>query len=198
MSVREAHRALTRETILNAVLDLVAEGRLDELSIPAVATRSGVSVATIYRYFPAKSDLLDAAAAVPAQRARAARPAADPAADPLLAELVTMWGTFAENLDLVRHQIASSAGRDMRTARLAAGRERLADYLAGRGVDPSTPGGQRLTALLLLVTGSLGLVELHDRQHLDLDTAVEHAHWAAEQLIAATVHGGGPPAERSG
>lgn len=189
MSVREAHRALTRETILNSVLDLVAEGRLDELSVPEVAARSGVSVATIYRYFPAKSDLLDAAAAVPAQRARAAHPTADSGVDALLAELIMMWGTFAENLDLVRHQIASSAGRDMRTARLAQGRERLAEYLTARGADPSTAEGERLIALLLLVTGSLGLVELHDRQQLDLDTAVAHARWAAEELIAATVRG---------
>ena len=189
MSVREAHRALTRETILDAVLDLVAEGRLDELSVPEVAERSGVSVATIYRYFPAKSDLLDAAAAVPAQRARAVRPPTDSCVDALLAELMMMWGTFADNLDLVRHQIASSAGRDMRAARLAQGRERLAEYLTERGADPSTAEGERLIALLLLVTGSLGLVELHDRQQLDLDTAVAHANWAAEELIAATVRG---------
>ena len=39
--------------------------------VPAVARRSGVSVATFYRHFPSKDDLLAAAAAVPSRLALA-------------------------------------------------------------------------------------------------------------------------------
>ena len=69
MSLRDDQRALTRERVLAAVLELVADGAFDELSVPAVAKRSGVSVATIYRYFPTRDDLLAAAAAEPSRQA---------------------------------------------------------------------------------------------------------------------------------
>ena len=69
MALRDEHRELTRRKVLAAVLDLVADGSLDELSVPTVARASGVSVATIYRYFPTKDELLAAAAAEPSRQA---------------------------------------------------------------------------------------------------------------------------------
>ena len=97
-----------------------------------------------------------------------------------------MWHDFAGNMPLLRHQIASTAGREMRTNRLERSRAMLAGYLERDGVDPVSAGGQRLVAVLMLVSGSLGLVELHDRQGLDVDTAVDHSLWAVHALIDAT------------
>src|SRR3954447_14863523 len=115
MSLREAQLELTRQTILDAVLELVADQSMDRLSVPLVAARSGVSVATIYRHFPTKDELLDAAAEEPARRgAGAFISEADDGAD----YLRTMWASFAEHPDLVRHQAASQTGRDMRQRRL--------------------------------------------------------------------------------
>ena len=37
VALRDEHRELTRRKVLEAVLDLVADGSLDELSVPAVA-----------------------------------------------------------------------------------------------------------------------------------------------------------------
>ena len=51
------------------MLDLVGDGRADDLVVPDVGRRSGVSLATIYRYFPTKDALLDAAADEPSRRA---------------------------------------------------------------------------------------------------------------------------------
>ena len=97
------------------MLELVAEGSLDELSVPAVAQRSGVSLATIYRYFPTRDELLAAAAAEPSRRALSQPPAPRPDDDDLAAFQRAMWHDFAGNLPLLRHQIASAAGRAMRT-----------------------------------------------------------------------------------
>lgn len=49
-------------TILNAVLDTLAEGGYGQLTTAAVARRAGVSTATMYRRWPSKHDLLLAAA----------------------------------------------------------------------------------------------------------------------------------------
>src|SRR6478735_1224214 len=102
MSLRDDQRAMTRERVLAAVLELVADGALDELSVPAVAKRSGVSVATIYRYFPTRDDLLVAAAAEPSRQALQ-RPAGRPGDDELAAFQRTMWHDFAGNMPLLRH-----------------------------------------------------------------------------------------------
>ena len=151
-----------------------------------MARRSGVSLATIYRYFPTKDELLAAAAEEPSRQALTAEHDRRPGDDDFAAFQRAMWTSFASNLPLLRHQITSEAGRDMRQARLARSRGQLAAYVEGRGVDPESPEGERLIALLLLVSGSLGLVELHDRQGLEVDDALSASLWAADVLIGAS------------
>jgi AcrR family transcriptional regulator len=184
MSIRTAQRELTRQRILDAVLDLVAEGRLTEVSVPDVARRSGASVATIYRYFPTKDALFQAAAEEPARKAAGELPRER---IELGGEyLREMWQAFAENMALLRHQLASDAGRDMRAARYDASRRWFVDALAQRGIDPDSAEGKRLVRLALLLTSSLAFVDLHDRQGLDAATAAADVTWAITALEAAT------------
>lgn len=58
-SHRAAQAAQTRELILDALVRVMARGVAD-LSMPAVARESGVSLRTVYRHFPTKRDLLAA------------------------------------------------------------------------------------------------------------------------------------------
>lgn len=181
MALRDEHRELTRRKVLGAVLDLVADGSLDELSVPSVARASGVSVATIYRYFPTKDELLAAAAAEPSRQALRGVEATDYAGFQR-----AMWHEFSKNMALLRHQISSAAGREMRDARLARSRAQLTTHIERHGIAPSSPEGERLISMLLLVSGSLALVELHDRQGLEVDDALDASLWAAQTLIEAT------------
>lgn len=192
--LRDEHRELTRRKVLAAVLDLVADGSLDELSVPAVSRRSGVSVATIYRHFPSRDELLSAAAAEPWRRAKERSDGAGPgpapapaAGDGFAAFHRTMWREFAGHLPLLRHQLSSEAGRELRRIRLPEGRRQLAAYVERFGVDPASAAGERLIALLLLVTGSVGLIELHDRQRMAVDDAIDASWWAVHALIDATI-----------
>jgi AcrR family transcriptional regulator len=61
ISLREQHAIATRERILGAVADLLERDPAEELTIPAVAEASGVSLRTIYRYYPTREQLLEAA-----------------------------------------------------------------------------------------------------------------------------------------
>jgi AcrR family transcriptional regulator len=186
VALRDDQRELTRRTILGAVLDLVAHGTLDELSVPAVSRQSGVSVATIYRYFPTKDDLLAAAAAEPSRRALDAASPRLPDDDDFAAFQRAMWTDFSHNLPLLRHQLTSEAGRAMREARVARSKGMLSDYIRSQGVEPNSAEGQRLISLVLLVSGSLGLVELHDRQALGIDEAIDVSLWATRVLVEAS------------
>jgi AcrR family transcriptional regulator len=53
----EARKLATRERIVGAALDQVAEGGYGSAGVQAVATRAGVAVGTVYRHFPSKGDL---------------------------------------------------------------------------------------------------------------------------------------------
>ena len=55
MTVRQRQR---REEVVNTVLQLVAERGIDGLQMRDVCDRSGVALATVYRYFSSKDHLL--------------------------------------------------------------------------------------------------------------------------------------------
>src|SRR5437588_10678953 len=61
LTLREQHAQATRQRILAAVADLIEDGDAEELTVPAVAEASGVSLRTIYRYYPTREQLLEAA-----------------------------------------------------------------------------------------------------------------------------------------
>src|SRR4051794_34902697 len=61
ISLREQHAEATRARILEAVADLLEEGAAAELTVPAVAEASGISLRTIYRYYTTREELLEAA-----------------------------------------------------------------------------------------------------------------------------------------
>jgi AcrR family transcriptional regulator len=57
--LREAQARQTRDAILDALTQLLAEQPADEITTRAIAERAGVSQPTVYRYFPDRPALLD-------------------------------------------------------------------------------------------------------------------------------------------
>ena len=53
----EARKAATRERIVSAAMDQMAEGGYASASVQAVASRAGVATGSVYRYFPSKGEL---------------------------------------------------------------------------------------------------------------------------------------------
>ncbi|MET0146803.1 MAG: helix-turn-helix domain-containing protein [Ilumatobacteraceae bacterium] len=56
---RKEHAEATRLGILRALVDLIVEEGPGTISVPQVAARAGVSVRTVYHYFPTKEALFD-------------------------------------------------------------------------------------------------------------------------------------------
>jgi hypothetical protein len=74
----------------------------------------------------------------------------------------------------------------VRCARLDRSLQLLGEYLTEHGIDPCSAEGTRLVAVLLLISGSLGLIELHDRQGMAVDESLDVALWAVRALIDTT------------
>ncbi len=186
-SLRDDQRKATRDRIVRAVAALVAEGHPAAVSVPAVAGRAGVAVATVYRYFPTKEALLDAAVMV--GNAELVEPAF--ARDDLgfeeLAELLpTVWAALAEDLPLARNQLSSPVGRELRRRRWEVKQEAVARSMRHSGIDPASAGGLRLAAVADVLSSSTALLELHDKAGLAVETAAAHVLWALDVLSRAT------------
>ena len=53
----EARKAQTRERIVSAALDQLAEGGYASANVQSIAARAGLATGTLYRYFPSKGEL---------------------------------------------------------------------------------------------------------------------------------------------
>lgn len=185
--LREQQKEATRQRIVRAVADLVAEAHPASISVPAVAARAGVGVATVYRYFPTKEALLDASAMVLG-------------GDSKLTSLDQMPTTFAEaasvlpdqfaaiarQISLAQNQLASPLGRELRRVRWQAKQAAMTTALRGSGIDPASPEGERLAAVADVLTSSTAVLELHDKAGIPIDEAAAHVLWALDVLERAT------------
>lgn len=94
--------AARQDSILLAARAIAAESGMAAVQIAPVAERAGIAAGTVYRYFPAKTDLVAALVAAVSEREIAAlRRAADAAPGPLSA-LAAAILTFA--MRAVRHR----------------------------------------------------------------------------------------------
>jgi AcrR family transcriptional regulator len=125
MAYRRTDRVLRRlaerhAAIVEAAQEAAAEGGIAAVQIVPLAERAGIAAGTVYRYFPAKIDLVAAlVAAVCEQEVGAMRQAAERAPGPLsalaavLATLATralarrrlMWAILAEPIDAESDEI---------------------------------------------------------------------------------------------
>lgn len=113
----EARRAATRERIVRAALDQLADGGYASASVQAIAARANIATGTVYRYFPSKSDLF-----AEVFRRASAR------------ELEVMADIAADDLTPARDRLARAAEA---FARRALAEPRRAYALLAEPVDPA-------------------------------------------------------------
>ncbi len=94
--------AAREQAILDAANAIARESGMTAVQIAEVASRAGIAVGTVYRYFPSKTELVSALVkAVAARELAALRAAADAAPGPLSA-LAAAIATFAARALSVR------------------------------------------------------------------------------------------------
>lgn len=186
--LRDEQKEATRARIVQAVSDLIATDHPAAISVPAVAARAGVGVATVYRYFPTKEALLDAAAVGAVSPGAAALPSGF---GDVGSALRSAWGELEAQLPLVRNQFASPLGRDLHRRRWEARHEAMVGFLADAGVDPASAAGRRLMGTVDVLTSSTALLELHDKAGVPVDDAADWCAWAVRVLFDATTQEAG-------
>ncbi len=186
MTERAGQKARTHRRIVEAVVELVTAEHPASLSVPAVARTAGTSVATVYRYFPTKEALLDAASLIGGEETREKLSGFPATFAELDAVLPFAFAELARHLPLVRNQLSSPVGRDLRRRRWQAKAVAVDAAMARDGVDPSSAAGRRLAAVIDVLTSSTALLELHDKAGLPVDEAADAVSWAVKTLLDAS------------
>jgi AcrR family transcriptional regulator len=181
-SLRDEQAAVARERILRAVAELLERDGSDDLTVPEVAELSGVSLRTVYRYFPTRESLLDAAGRwIGGELLKQGYPTSlDDVAD----SFARACGEFDEHPGLVRAMALSRVGREARSARrrerLAALREALEQEVGGL----SEQELRQAEAVLAYLHNMLAYTTLREEQELSGAEIGDALAWAIRTLVA--------------
>lgn len=188
--LRAAQQEQTRRAILDAYLHLVHKENAATVSVPAVAKQAGVSIRTVYRYFPTKSELQTGAAyRLTEEVQREVVPTQSVDRSNLQAFLTYAWSDFAERIPALSAEHCTPAGRELRQTRLADARP-----IAKANLPVGFQDEETVDLIVALISSSMFL-ELVDRMghaperaaamatrvcHLVLDEAERQAAEVAE------------------
>jgi AcrR family transcriptional regulator len=174
-SLRDQQVDLTRELIMRAFQGLLQNDHPDAITYPQVAEAAGVSLRTVYRYFPTRADLLQSAAAWFGEFTDGAR-WDDPATVRDLAGAIPHMGRlFDEHTNVFRALAEVELERPRREAVAAAVAE----------VAPDLPEAEvrRAEAILACIRSGHSWLVLHDQYGLTGDDIVATLDWAATTLL---------------
>jgi AcrR family transcriptional regulator len=181
VSLREQHAEATRERILSAVADLLERGEADDLTMPDVAKASGISLRTVYRYYPTRDELLEAAGRwIGDELLRHPYPET-------LDEVAELFRVgcrdFDEHPGLVRALALSQLGQSVRGYRRRERLQAIGAALRGELGDLPEPELRRAEAVLAYLHNMLAYTALRDESGLSGDEIGEALGWAIETLV---------------
>ena len=174
-TLRDQQADLTRDLIMRAFQELLRNDHPDAITFPQVAEAAGVSLRTVYRYFPTRADLLQIAAAWFGELTEGAR-WDDPATVRDLAGGIPHMGRlFDEHTNVFRALAEVELERPRRDAVAAAVAE----------VAPDLPEAdvRRAEAIIACIRSGHSWLVLHDQYGLTGDDIVATLDWAATTLL---------------
>ena len=182
-SIRDHYKAMTRDRILDAALDLMAEGDA-ALTIASVAQQAGITDRTVYRHFATREALLEAV--WPRMQARVASKGFPQTAQDLIQTPLDLFPNFDAHQNLVRTSVYSESGREVR---LKSNAERQAAMLAC--VEDALPhlsatAKRRRAAIVQLIDSAYAWAVMKDFWGFDGVEAGEAAAEAIALLLGRT------------
>lgn len=183
--LRQAHRRLTRDRIVAALVELIDDEHPLDVSMAQVAARAGVSEPTLYRHFPTKRDLFGALASM--EFARVTDGIAPETVDDLAAAVRTVFARAQAMEAVVRWTLAAPdparVPRLNSSARLDMLRRTLGDAMTPLPQDDA----EQLLRVILLLTSPIAWLYWQDYLGLDADEAADAAGWAIRRLAASSI-----------
>lgn len=180
-TLRERQVEQVREAIIDAAVGLLESGQLEQMTVPQVAQAAGVSLRTVYRYFPTREDVLAAAG----QRARERMGLRIEVRD--VEDIVTSWwqnsARVAAQPELGRALLYTAAGREARAGQRGPRVAAIAAAFAEIGDQLPPREAARMRAVITYLCGSGAFLAISDESGLSLDEARAAVRWALNTLL---------------
>lgn len=194
-SLRDAHKDLTRERILEAALDCLNDEELDQLTVEGVAARAGVTKRTIYRHFATREDLLKAT--WPQMQKRVGSRGFPSTARDAVQKPLALFPTFDAMAGAVRASAFSRAGRELRLSVNDA--RRKASLAAAKDARPdlSGPALVRLAAVIQLLNSSAAWAVMKEFWDLDGPESGRASSEAIAVLLGLDLKEPDPPSPKA-
>mgnify|MGYP006271445633 CR=1 FL=1 len=198
-TLRDEQLERTRTRIIDAAIALMGEGSLEELTVPLVADRAGVSLRTVYRHFPNKDALIEAVALL--VDGRIGPFPFQETGDDVRALAPVLFDHFEDAIELMRAGYRSAGGRAIlattRAKRYASAEQALAPLLEGMTPEERRRAvgviyGQHSTATYLYYRDTLKLS--HDETVAAVGWVVDLLVGDLERQAAARARGKGAKA----
>jgi AcrR family transcriptional regulator len=182
VTLRDQQAAVARERIFRAVAELLERDGSEALTVPQVAEVSGVSLRTVYRYFPTREALLDAAGRwIGGELLKQGYPASlDDVAD----SFERACSEFDQRPGLVRAMALSQVGRETRSTRRRERLEAIRRVLEHELGALPEPELRRAEAVLAYLHNMLAYTTLREEQQLSGAEIGEALGWAIRTLVA--------------
>jgi AcrR family transcriptional regulator len=174
-ALRDQQVDLTRDLIMRAFQRLLQNDHPDAITYPQVAEAAGVSLRTVYRYFPTRVDLLKSAAAWLAEFTHGVQWQDPRTVDDLAGAAPEMGRIFDEHTNVFR----ALAGDELQGQR----REAVAAAVAEASGNLPPDEARRAEAILGYIRSGRAWLVLHDHYGLDGDEIVSALDWAASTLL---------------
>jgi AcrR family transcriptional regulator len=180
VSLRDERAHAVRSRILGAVASLLEDGDAEQLTMPGVAEAAGVSLRTVYRYYPTRDDLLEAAGRwIGEELLRHPYPRD-------LDEVADLYQDgcrdFEERPGLVRAMALSELGLDARRPRRRERLQAIRRALRAELVDLPDDELRRAEAVLAYLHNMLAYTVLREESGLSGDEIGEAVGWAIRTL----------------
>jgi AcrR family transcriptional regulator len=174
-SLRDQQVDLTRELIMRAFQGLLQNDHPDAITFPQVAEAAGVSLRTVYRYFPTRAELLQSAAAWFREFTDGVRWDDPRSVRDLSGVLPQMGRLFDEHTNVFR----ALADHELEEPRRAAVAAAVAEVSGNLPADEA----RRAEAILGHIRSGRAWLVLHDHYGLTGDEIVSALDWAASTLL---------------
>lgn len=180
-SLRERRRRETEDVILEEALNLIAESGVERLTMTAVAERSGVSLRTLYRYFPDRTSLLTAGLARHDQTVPFESPSRPD-------QIGAVYGAVFPRFDdapaivqaVVTARLTGSVRWEARSRRVLEIEQALSsacDHLPREQAENAT-------AIIVYLANALAWLSLRDESNLDGHRSGAAIAWAIDTLVS--------------
>jgi AcrR family transcriptional regulator len=180
--LRERQAAVIREAILDALAGLLEHEDPDDVAMPQVAADAGISLRTLYRYFPTREAMFDAVGDHVV--ARMGLPRQIDGADDIAAVFLESARRGAQSPQLVRAMLWTRLGRRARSSHRRRRVEAITAALAEVTSHLPAAEGRRRAGALVYLASLPAWISVSEECGLSAEDAQLGIAWAITTLVA--------------